>query len=112
MAPSNPIQTPSRYEIRPLTIDHLPWARAILTHSNIFRSPVWSKLYPSNQTARAYQFFTACERLMTLNTLSGLSYGLFDKRYVFKRPESAATGGKLYWDFDDLSATWEDLLEQ
>jgi hypothetical protein len=28
---------------------------------------------------------------------SGLSYGIFDKEYRFKRPESVATGRAIYW---------------
>ncbi|KAK5657564.1 hypothetical protein OQA88_3137 [Cercophora sp. LCS_1] len=109
---SNSIRPPPRFEIRPLTPEHIPWARAIITHSNIFHSPVWTKLYPTNQTARAYAFYAASEKLMTLNTLSGYSYGVFDTEYVFRRPESVSTGGKLYWDFNNTSATAEELLEQ
>ncbi len=31
---------------------------------------------------------------------SGHSLGVFDREYQFRRPESASTGGKLYWDLD------------
>ncbi|KAK0651046.1 hypothetical protein B0T16DRAFT_320923 [Cercophora newfieldiana] len=112
MSPPNPIIPPPRYEIRPLLPQHIPFARAIITHSNIFHSPVWTKIYPSNQTPRAYTFYLASENLMTLNIASGHSYGLFDTQYIYKRPESAATEGKLHWDFNDMTATAEDLLEQ
>ncbi|CAL5868011.1 uncharacterized protein PFLUO_LOCUS2234 [Penicillium psychrofluorescens] len=43
---------------------------------------------------------------------SGRSLGIFDKEYQYKRPESAATGGKLYWNLDDESATESELAEQ
>lgn len=41
---------------------------------------------------------------------SGFSFGVFDKEYEYKRPESRATEGKLYWDVTDMSATRESLL--
>lgn len=98
--------------IRKLESRHIPWAQAIITHSNIFHSPVWSKVYPDGQVERAYKFYNAVERLCELNIESGLSYGVFDAAYQFKRPESAAEGGKVYWDDTNLDATEEQLLEQ
>ncbi|KAK0625904.1 hypothetical protein B0T14DRAFT_561863 [Immersiella caudata] len=77
----------SRFQIRPLHPSHIPFARTLLTHPNIFHSPVWSVLYPTAQTAHAYAFYTACKTPITLNTATGLSYGLFDTHYVFKNPE-------------------------
>lgn len=41
-----------------------------------------------------------------------MSFGVFDKEYVFKRPESAATGGALYWDDKNLDVDSKLLLEQ
>lgn len=45
---------------------------------------------------------------------SGMSFGVFDLDYHFKRPESEATGGALYWDDlkDSPDATSEELLER
>jgi hypothetical protein len=43
---------------------------------------------------------------------SGMSFGIFDLDYKFKRPESAFTSGKLYWDENDLDADGPKLLEQ
>lgn len=43
---------------------------------------------------------------------SGFSLGVFDKEYQFKRPESAATNGKLYWNLDDTNATESQLEDQ
>lgn len=111
MAANTP-NLPARFEIRKLEPKHIPWAQAILTHSNVFCSPIWPVLYPNDKTARAYRFFTAVERICTLNIASGYSYGVFDKEYVFKRPASAATDGKLHWDPTNLTATEDDLIEQ
>jgi hypothetical protein len=102
----------SRFQVRLLLPEHIPWARAIITHSNIFHSPVWPVLYPSNLTTRAYAFYIASEKLMTLNAATGLSYGLFDTQYTFKNPDSIPTGGKLDWNFTNTSATPEELLKQ
>ncbi|KKZ63915.1 hypothetical protein EMCG_01773 [[Emmonsia] crescens] len=46
-----------------------------------------------------------------------MSFGIFDTEYKFKNPESAKTGGKLYWetpttDSDRERTTRESLLEQ
>jgi hypothetical protein len=50
-----------RFEIRPLRPEHIEWAKAIITHSNIFHSPVWSNVHPVDKTKRAYDCFTACD---------------------------------------------------
>ncbi|KAK5659327.1 hypothetical protein OQA88_1420 [Cercophora sp. LCS_1] len=43
---------------------------------------------------------------------SGHSLGVFDTEYVFERPESVSTNGKLYWDVTDTTVTEEELLQQ
>ena len=43
---------------------------------------------------------------------SGLSLGVFDLDYTYKRPESAATGGAFYWDPAETDVTRESLLAQ
>lgn len=43
---------------------------------------------------------------------SGHSFGVFDLEYKFKREESRATGGKLYWDFKTMDLGADELLEQ
>lgn len=101
-----------RFEIRQLGLEHLDWVRAIQSHSNIFHSPVWTKIYPENQTERVYRAFNAARTGSLHGLESGLSYGVFDKEYKFRRRESAETNGALYWDHEDLTATPEDLLAQ
>jgi len=109
---TNPIHPPPGFEIRKLERQHIPWAQAILAHSNIFRSPVWASMYPASQTARCYEFFSALESLVSLNIASGLSYGIFATSYPFSSPESASLGGRLLWDLSNLAATADDLTSQ
>lgn len=101
-----------RFEIRKLGPEHLDWAKAIATHTNVFHSPLWPIIYPDNKTGRAYALYKTVEYLVQHQINSGLSYGVFDKEYEFKRPESAKTGGAFYWDLTDTTATSKQLLEQ
>jgi hypothetical protein len=112
---TNPITPPPRFEIRKLGPEHLEWAKAILCHSNAFHSPVWSKIYPADQTARFYAAFDGATYLVRHQIDSGLSYGVFDTEYVFKRPESAATGGAVYFQNEsdrDPTLSPDGLLNQ
>jgi hypothetical protein len=103
-----------RFEIRKLGLEHLDWARAIISHSNIFHSPAWAEIYSENKTERLYQTFAAAEYLVRHQIESGWSYGVFDREYQFKRPASIndAAGGALYWDESNKTATGAQLLEQ
>ncbi|KAK7927407.1 hypothetical protein PG985_004405 [Apiospora marii] len=103
---------PARYEIRTLGPEHAEWAKAIVTHSNAFGSPVWSVLWPGEQTVRAYKVFESLDHMVDHQIASGLSLGLFDTAYQYKRPESAAAGGKLWWDTKDLGKDGDALLKQ
>ncbi|KAH8892934.1 hypothetical protein GQ53DRAFT_745899 [Thozetella sp. PMI_491] len=103
---------PPRYEIRTLGPEHAEWAKALVMHSMAFMSPLWSKVYPDDKTGMCYTLFTLSTHLVDHQIASGLSLGIFDKEYQFKRPESAATGGKLYWNLDDKNADEAQLLEQ
>ncbi|KAK8127853.1 hypothetical protein PG984_008961 [Apiospora sp. TS-2023a] len=103
---------PARYEIRPLGPEHAEWAKAIVTHSNAFGSPVWSVIWPDELTIRNYKVFETLDHMIDHQIASGLSIGIFDTEYQYKRPESAATGGKLWWDTTDLSADGDKLMAQ
>ncbi|KAK7544213.1 uncharacterized protein J3D65DRAFT_608832 [Phyllosticta citribraziliensis] len=103
---------PSRYEIRKLGPEHLDWAKAIVAHSNMFHSPVWPVIFPGRKTKRTYALFRSIDYLCRHSISSGLSYGVFDKLYAFKNPDSIPNGGRLYWDERDLEADGVDLLEQ
>jgi len=103
---------PARYEIRKLTTEHMDWIAAICVHSNLYCSPVWSVLYPDNKPERLYAGLRAADYLMRHQVESGMSFGVFDKEYKFKRPESAATGGRLYWDETHTDITGDELLAQ
>lgn len=87
--------------------------RAIFAHSNMLCSPLWSVALPQEtKTERVYKFYNTIEHLMSIVAVDSFSYGVWDTEYQFKRPESASTGGKLYWDESNLDATSEELLEQ
>ncbi|KAJ5226409.1 hypothetical protein N7468_007634 [Penicillium chermesinum] len=103
---------PPQYEIRSLGPEHEEWARAICFYTNMFHSPLWPVVYPENKPRRLYGSFQAGHYLIQHQINSGYSLGVFCKDYQFRRPESAATGGKLYWDFNDENATEQELLEQ
>ena len=103
---------PSRFDLRVLEAKHIPWAAAIFALTNISYSPIFTVAFPERQTKRVYDVYEACTYLITHQVESGLSLGVFDKEYEFKWPESAATGGAVYWDTSDKTATREQLLEQ
>ncbi|ETI24962.1 hypothetical protein G647_04332 [Cladophialophora carrionii CBS 160.54] len=109
--PTNPTNLPARYEIRRLTEEHLPFAWAIVLHSNVFYSPVWPIVYPENKTARLYEAFPAGEYLIRHQIESGHSFGVFDLEYEFRRAESKPDG-KLYWDMHDTTLDADQLLAQ
>lgn len=105
--PSNPSNLRPRYEIRQLEPKHSDWASAIVIHSNLFHSPVWPALYPENLNARAFKGLDTAGYLVDHQIASGHSFGVFDTEYEFKREESKATDGKLYWDRSEPSVQEE-----
>ena len=107
--PANPSPFSSRYEIRQLTPADVDAAQAVISHSNAFYSPIWSVVYDPYETAM--KLFQA-KYLIQYQIESGLSYGVFDTQYQYKRPESAATNGKVYWDVNGPATDAATLLEQ
>lgn len=104
---------PARYQIRPLGPEHAAWAAAIVCHSNVFHSTVFSLVYPDDQPARFRQAMQAAGYLVDHQIQSGLSFGVFDTEYPFKQVASAAcpAGGQFYWDAEGEDVlTGEDLL--
>ncbi|KAH0532905.1 hypothetical protein TsFJ059_001537 [Trichoderma semiorbis] len=103
----------SRYEIRPLELKHCNWAQAIVALSNVYQTRVWKASWPEEDlTRRTYKVYKSMAYLMQHQIESGHSLGVFDKEYEFKQPESATTSGKLYWNFDDETASIKKLLDQ
>lgn len=102
---------PARYEIKQLGPEHADWAAAIVCHSNAFHSTVFPVVY-HDKTARFNAAMKAAGYLVDHQIKSGFSYGVFDTEYQYKRPESAAAGGKLYWDAETArdDATGEEIL--
>ncbi|KAK0657746.1 hypothetical protein B0T16DRAFT_425878 [Cercophora newfieldiana] len=113
MRQATPSPFPDRFEIRKIESNDIPWVLAILAHSNLYCGPIWSVALPQEgRTERVYKFCRAMEGVIRHNVADNFSYGVWDTEYKFKRPESASTGGKLYWDESNLDATSEQLLEQ
>lgn len=108
---TTPTTLPSRYEIRKLAPEHLPWAAAILCHSNIFHSTIFPHVYPEGKGARFNKMMRGATYLIDHQISSGLSLGVFDKEYQYKRTDSATTNGKFYWDADNDGYSGEELLE-
>lgn len=107
------IDLPPRYEVRTLGKEHEVWASAIIYHSFVHSNKLWAELYPEkDKTLRIYSAVVAGQAIVSHQARSGLSLGIFDKEYRFKRPESEKTGGKLYWDFLNTDATRQELLDQ
>ncbi|KAK4236610.1 hypothetical protein C8A03DRAFT_35466 [Achaetomium macrosporum] len=98
-------QLPEGYEILPLEEKHLEWVQAIMAHTMSFDSPLESKVpYPEGPTQRAYDMFHAAKRMSRGHIRSGLSYGVFMKSFT--------GSGRVDWDFNNPSATREELLQQ
>lgn len=108
---NNPSGLPPRYEIRRLEEKHIAWAAAIVIHSNLYYSTVWPKLYPEGKTKRALEGFKAADYLIRHQVESGMSFGVFDLEYNYKRAASVHTEGALYWSEMDESNTSDDMLE-
>ncbi|KAK0649140.1 hypothetical protein B0T16DRAFT_324238 [Cercophora newfieldiana] len=114
----SPPNLPPRYQIRPLSLIHTPWANALTMHATLFSSPVWSNLEafsnsnPTTKTQKCYALYKAATRLISHQITSGLSLGVFDTQYQFTYPDSAEISGKLHWDLDDETASGETLRKQ
>ncbi|KAF2147770.1 hypothetical protein K461DRAFT_325199 [Myriangium duriaei CBS 260.36] len=110
-SPSNPSNLPPRYQIRKLTPDHLIWASAIVAHSNMFHSTVFTKVYPDGKTARFNHAMREMTYLVEHQIASGLSYGVFDLEFPYRHASSRSAGGAFLHDLSNDSATGEELIE-
>lgn len=98
----------SRYEILLLRPEHKDWAKAVRIYSLIFNSPGWRSMYPKDLTKRTYKGFEAIDGLISHCIASGWTYGVFDTQYTPKN----GVNSQLLWNFKDLEASEEMLLEQ
>jgi hypothetical protein len=108
---ADPKSLPPRYEIRRLEPEHSQWASAIMCHSNVFHSTIFPNVYPDAMGARFNRMMKAAPYLVDHQISSGLSLGVFDKEYQYRRPDSAATNGKFYWDPEADEVSGAELLE-
>jgi hypothetical protein len=64
----------------------------------LLRPSIWEPLLPEPKVANALRAFTALDGHFSHAIHSGRSYAIIDSEYRYKRPESAASRGGLYWD--------------
>ncbi|KAI8623382.1 hypothetical protein F5Y19DRAFT_468541 [Xylariaceae sp. FL1651] len=92
------VRLPARYEIRRLGPEIEPWIRALAAYILMLDFQIFSPLYKDRQLVRRLLEDNPKRKASGLHCLkSGLSYRIFDKEYQFKKPESIATGGAVYW---------------
>ncbi|KAL1862902.1 hypothetical protein Daus18300_008232 [Diaporthe australafricana] len=108
---TNATNLPSRYEIRKLEPKHSQWAGAIVCHSNVFYSSVFPLVYTEAKTLRFNNMMKSVSYLVDHQIDSGLSLGVFDLEYEYKKAGSASTDGKFYWDPENNDPSGEELLE-
>lgn len=105
---------PARYEIRRITPDIADWVLALNWYTQVCGSSVLSAVHSgelARHTLNAFRQLQVSNRHADMPPSNGLSYMLIDKEYVFKRPESEAHGGGLYWDeldMDDAALNADD----
>ena len=105
-----PTNLSSRYQIRRLTpADHTA-ATAILCHSNTFHSNVFTITYPNDKTKRFNAFMKTASYLVSHQIASDHSFGVFDTKYVYRLPSSAATNGAFTHDPNDANADAASIL--
>ena len=109
------IQLPARYELRRLEPKHSEWFKAIITHTTMYQNDVFAPLYLGQQARLCLQISRSLQGHYDPILAAGLSFGIFDKEYKYKRPISEASGGALYWaelneQDPDLEANGRKLL--
>jgi hypothetical protein len=117
IATSHDLPSPfsSRYEIRRLTEKDVPVAAAIMLHTNIFSSTVWTHVYPEHSTRLniIYDGIPAADYLVRHQVLSGHSFGVFDTEYKYRTSSAKAASGELQWDLTNRpNLTAEELDAQ
>ncbi|KAL7619793.1 hypothetical protein AAE478_010336 [Parahypoxylon ruwenzoriense] len=100
------VNLPPRYEIRLVTPDMADWISALAYFTHFFDSPIWSAIYEgrlASEALRAHRLCKAFYQMPEMPAKNGLSFCIWDKEFIFKRPESAAKGGVCYWDEFDIN---------
>ena len=108
--PANPSPLPSRYQIRRLIQKDKRASAAILCHSNIFHSTVFTKVYPDNLGQRFNDLVASADGYLEHCFASGLSYGVFDTEFPYKHESSRAAGGAFLWSPNDPPSDSASLL--
>ncbi|KAK6085178.1 hypothetical protein SCUP234_02119 [Seiridium cupressi] len=103
VADTHGISLPSRYKIVPIDASIAPWVKALMIHGFFLRPSIWQPLLPKPKVSNALRSFNAIGGHFSHSIDSGHSYAIIDSEYEYKRPESASSGGALYWDELDPS---------
>ena len=102
---TNPSPLPARYEIVKLSLARFNFCKAICCHAEFFHVPMLTATYKRDMSV-FWRLLDSVYYLIQHQLQSGLSYGVIDTQYVYKRMESEASGGRLYWD--DRTALVDD----
>ena len=92
------IGLPERYYIAKIDAGIAEWCKGLMIYGFMLRTSIWTPILREPKTANALRALKLLSDYFDHAIHSGLSYGVFDKEYQFRRPESAVEGGKLYWD--------------
>ena len=102
---ANPSPLPARYEIVKLSMADFDFCKAIWCHTEILNMPMCVAIYNKDMGV-FWRTMDTIDHLIQHQLESGLSYGVIDTQYVYKRKESETSGGRLYWD--DRTALVDD----
>ncbi|KAI1075688.1 hypothetical protein F5B20DRAFT_585056 [Whalleya microplaca] len=88
-----------RYQIRRVDPSVGDWAKAMGVEGFLLRdATLWKPILPAPKTANALKGFRKLSGHYNHSIMSGHSYAIFDTQYRYRRTQSAAYGGMLYWD--------------
>ena len=99
-----------RYEIRKIGPEVAEWCKALTIYGFLLRTSIWTPIIPEPKPATALKALENLSDYFDHAINSGLSYGIFDTEYQYKRPQSVGTGGALYWA--ELDPQDSDLAEE
>ena len=102
---ANPSPLPARYKIVQLSLADLEYCKAIWCLTELLHMPLCVDIYKRDMRV-FWRVWDTVDELSRHPLESGLSYGVIDTQYTYKRKESEASGGRLYWD--DRAALVDD----
>ena len=107
---ANPSPLPARYKIVQLSLADLEYCKAIWCLTELLHMPLCVDIYKRDMRV-FWRVWDTVDELSRHPLESGLSYGVIDTQYTYKRKESEASGGRLYWDDRTALADERALLD-